>query len=613
MLLATRANALISVMEGLATTRDAVFVGTTTPQLILNATSYNGTVPTVSLYTSSNVVIGSGCVLYATGTVTCLGVTLSSGPTTLGISTGVATTAALSGNGNSSSLLGVVSSSVAILSGGFVLNQQLDGSSVTKQGNFWIGNGTLTGAFNTRASSGTNGDQFDWRGAGNSVKFSTSVTFVSSITLQGTFGGIGIASGATTTAALIGTGGSAVPLGVISSSIAVYSGSYGLLAASIQGVGAGVTVSTQETHTSSITVTVTGVGNYAVLLSTSITFTQSAGNGLGVRWGDGTISTTAASGGSGAAGPAGAASTQTITWQLDNFLNLATGAQATFTTSQTPSSTAAVSCVLDGLLLSGASDYTFTMPNQVVITTTPARACSSLFQTNCTSSLFCQYTINTSTLPAVFILNSSQTVSGATIVLSSVTFGSVLTSTANYSSALINGCIVVASTNPAGATTDWSFSNIRSTWTYRVEIRGSQGGVTGNWDVRFNADSGSNYVQTIINTSGTGDIANSFNYDATKTTGLAIMHDATHGSPAANSGIMSVFSFSTPPGSGSGRTRVYDIQENWDGSGSTNYGNIYTRGTAGYYAAATSLNILHSAQAFTGSIRIWACIDSVGF
>lgn len=78
LLLASPAKALISVMEGLPTTRDAVFVGTTTPQLILNATSYNGTVPTVSLYVSSNSVFGSnGCIIYSTGVIVCLGVRVS--------------------------------------------------------------------------------------------------------------------------------------------------------------------------------------------------------------------------------------------------------------------------------------------------------------------------------------------------------------------------------------------------------------------------------------------------------------------------------------------------------------------------------------------------------
>ena len=46
---------------------------------------------------------------------------------------------------------------------------------------------------------------------------------------------------------------------------------------------------------SSAAITGTGVGVYGVTLSTSITFAQSAGNGLGIRWGDGTISTTAVS------------------------------------------------------------------------------------------------------------------------------------------------------------------------------------------------------------------------------------------------------------------------------------------------------------------------------
>lgn len=67
---------------------------------------------------------------------------------TAGVSTGVVTTAALSGNGNSSSPLSVVSSSVAVLnSSGFVLNSQIDPSSVTKQGFVTLAN--LTGSVPT--------------------------------------------------------------------------------------------------------------------------------------------------------------------------------------------------------------------------------------------------------------------------------------------------------------------------------------------------------------------------------------------------------------------------------------------------------------------------------
>lgn len=44
-------------MESIPTTNNAVFVATTVPQLILNATFYNGSVPSVSLAASSNVVV----------------------------------------------------------------------------------------------------------------------------------------------------------------------------------------------------------------------------------------------------------------------------------------------------------------------------------------------------------------------------------------------------------------------------------------------------------------------------------------------------------------------------------------------------------------------------
>lgn len=174
--MASQASAFISVMEGLPTTKDAIFVATTTPQLILNATSYNGTVPTVSLFTASNVVVGSnGCVVYATGSVTCLGVNLSTagtGPFVMrggdtmtgalfgsGIDTGAVVASSLYGNGNGSKSIGVDSSSVPVLnSSGFVPNFDLDSSSVNKKigissscatGSYWdattLSNGVLMG------------------------------------------------------------------------------------------------------------------------------------------------------------------------------------------------------------------------------------------------------------------------------------------------------------------------------------------------------------------------------------------------------------------------------------------------------------------------------------
>lgn len=69
---------------------------------------------------------------------------LVSGGSFLGVSGATeTTTAALTGVGTAANPLGVNSSSVAVLSGGFVLNAQLDGSSVTKQGNTFNGNSQL--------------------------------------------------------------------------------------------------------------------------------------------------------------------------------------------------------------------------------------------------------------------------------------------------------------------------------------------------------------------------------------------------------------------------------------------------------------------------------------
>lgn len=86
-ILSTKANALSAAMQGLPTVNGGVFIGTTTPQLLLNTTFYNGAIGSVSLKASSNVVVGSdACVIYSSGSIACTGpvngsnVTSSSGP-----------------------------------------------------------------------------------------------------------------------------------------------------------------------------------------------------------------------------------------------------------------------------------------------------------------------------------------------------------------------------------------------------------------------------------------------------------------------------------------------------------------------------------------------------
>ena len=103
-------------------------------------------------------------------------------------------------------------------------------------------------------------------------------------------------------------------------------------------------------------------------------------------------------------GGAGTPSTMTITAVSDNFLGSVTGSQKNFTLSNTPANAAALSCYLDGLLISQTSDYIYTPPSSIAVTTAPAAN---------STGFFCNYFVNTSTLPAVFILSSTQTVSGS--------------------------------------------------------------------------------------------------------------------------------------------------------------------------------------------------------
>ena len=73
-----------TVMENVRSTKNVIFVATrTTPGLFASTDSYNGVVSNVGIFTTSNVVVSDTradkCVIYATGSISCLGVTLSSG------------------------------------------------------------------------------------------------------------------------------------------------------------------------------------------------------------------------------------------------------------------------------------------------------------------------------------------------------------------------------------------------------------------------------------------------------------------------------------------------------------------------------------------------------
>lgn len=66
-------------MENISASNNTVFVDTQTKRVHLSTQAYGDGVANVSLYTTSNVVVGdnNGCVIYATGSINCLGSDLS--------------------------------------------------------------------------------------------------------------------------------------------------------------------------------------------------------------------------------------------------------------------------------------------------------------------------------------------------------------------------------------------------------------------------------------------------------------------------------------------------------------------------------------------------------
>lgn len=66
-----------AVMEGVRTSNNTILVSTRNVRLLVSTTVYNGGIPNVGLYTSSNVVVSdqssNKCVIYATGSLACLG------------------------------------------------------------------------------------------------------------------------------------------------------------------------------------------------------------------------------------------------------------------------------------------------------------------------------------------------------------------------------------------------------------------------------------------------------------------------------------------------------------------------------------------------------------
>jgi hypothetical protein len=177
-------------------------------------------------------------------------------------------------------------------------------------------------------------------------------------------------------------------------------------------------------------------------------------------------------------GVGGAGSTGTITvtefynsvpvagsvgFRQKNFLDQVNGSKKAFTLPESASSSPTV--VLDGLLQSGTSDYTWDGGATITMTTAPASN---------SSSFFVLYTVNTSTLAAAMLINSTDTVSGAKTFLSTITVTNLVYGTTDN---LLNvpqgailaksidgatqstGCIVAVSVNSSGSNAETVFTS----------------------------------------------------------------------------------------------------------------------------------------------------------
>lgn len=193
----------------------------------------------------------------------------------------------------------------------------------------------------------------------------------------------------------------------------------------------------------------------------------------------------------------------TIGWQNDNFLSQANGSQKVFTLSNTPSQPQALQVFLDGLLLSGTSDYAYSWPT-ITLTTAPAAACNGSNTGSCTSEFMAVYAVNNSTVPQAGLLQSSQTWSGQNVFTSTMTLPA-------SNNLCANGSVLVSSQDVTGAGSI-SFSvpsNVAFTSSYTYTINYDVVGGATHMYVLPGGDTGTNYSQANYWQENAGGIAGS--------------------------------------------------------------------------------------------------------
>ena len=503
------AQTITTVHENLATSSNTFLLDTNSPRLDVGTASYAGSVSGVALFVGSNVVVGTGTgaksevVIYATGTVMALGVQLGAGggggitaltgPVTASGSGSVATTIVgpvppaavdLSTVASRLNQVAVATAAFAVWQGTASAQFPLIGAST---GAFFVWQGTASAQFSLIGSAtgaflvwqGTASGQFPLIGSSTrafatfmstagpaintvasnlltsttSIAAATTTIAANAVPYTGATGNVNLGPYSLTTTGLYTDNIYSYNLNVAGSAPAAYAaigvsntgaGGYGQLYMAAQGqtasynwapglfmraywptndpyqfVGNGGTLYGQFTSG----------GNFAETYGvTAATVTATSSVTASAFFGDGSHLT-------------GIVSTATVGYAVDSFLGQVTGSKKTFTLTQTPTSASSVKCFLDGLLQSQTSDYTYTPPTTIAMTTAPALN---------TSGFECDYTINTSTLPGVFVLSSTQTASGSNTFTQSVTMSSYSftaspwlgTATVGQSTATAGGVIV---------------------------------------------------------------------------------------------------------------------------------------------------------------------------
>lgn len=441
-----------AIMEGVTSSSGTILISTRTGRVNIGTNTYSGSVPLVALHVGSNVVIDSisrkdACVIYATGSITCLGATFSTGT--------VVTNASMVGDGTPTAPLGVLSSSYTsrALFDGFISTA---GPRISAH-DAWMSTASV---------------------AMESLRLTTETyrLWQSTITPR-----IAAHDAWMSTASV-----ALESLRVTTETFRLWEST-----ASTRLADYDTFLSTANNFFRDIRVTTAAIGVSTASLNTLKLASPTASGTVGqvVSLGSDGTPTWATAG-------SGSASTMTVSFQTDNFISAINGTTKIFTLSATPQSSSAVWVVMDGQLQSGTSDYVISGP---VVTMTTAPAGNS-------SSFYVQYAVNTSTLPGVGILIATQTWSGintytsassftagSTITLAMVQSYAASTYTFTNSANFSGGFGVVVASYPSEGSQGITFSGFRSSITYHCSAVITNQSATSHPMLVINGDRGTNY------------------------------------------------------------------------------------------------------------------------